>query len=74
MAVTCTRKFGVLHAVGEEPSCMREVENYRDLFAVAVVKIGSNRRSRHKLGIIARHLEIADIPVKEAQQQQTGVK
>ena len=37
-------------------------------------KIGSNRQSRHKLGSIVRHLEIADIPVKEAQQQRTGVK
>ena len=27
-------------AVGEELSCMREVENYRDLFAVAVVRLG----------------------------------
>ena len=27
-------------AVGEELSCMREVENYRDLFAVAVVRSG----------------------------------
>ena len=27
-------------AVGEELSCMREVENYRDPFAVAVVRSG----------------------------------
>ena len=27
-------------AVGEEPSCMREVVNYRDLFAVSVVRLG----------------------------------
>ena len=48
-------------AVGEELSCMREVENYRDPFAVAVIRLGvSNRRSRPKRGsITARHLEIA---------------
>ena len=57
--------------IGEELSCMREVENYRDLFAVAVVccKIRSNYRSYHKLGSITGHLEIADIAIKEAQQQ-----
>ena len=27
-------------AVGEELYCMREVENYRDPFAVAVVRLG----------------------------------
>ena len=27
-------------AVGEEPSCMREMENYHNLFAVAVVRSG----------------------------------
>ena len=27
-------------AVGEEPSCMKEVENYHDLFTVAVVRSG----------------------------------
>ena len=27
-------------AVGEEPYCMREVENCRDPFAVAVVRLG----------------------------------
>ena len=31
---------------------MKEVENYRDPFAVAVSKIGSNRQSRPKKDIV----------------------
>ena len=40
MVITCTRKFGELLYIGEDLSCTREVENYRDLFAVAVVRSG----------------------------------
>ena len=68
VVIMCTRKYGV----GKELSCMKEVENFRDLFVVAVVRscviISDVPRKLHrqrathrwirKIGRITRRLEI----------------